>query len=164
MIYTVQTTVCIYTNSRSSMHYIFHAWKAHGYFHSEQALISIMGTMKPKRENKKSAYISSLCDHLICTDQCIMWAVTGSQPLTVILLFQCKVSWLSLGSLHWCSQLKCSPCTAVDEDHSQNRLLPFCWPCCGVGNPQQRCGTKLAEVSSILYLCSWNCRECMNAG
>lgn len=111
------------------------------------------GKMKPKRENKKSAYISSLCDHLIYIDQCIMRAVTGSQPLIFILLCQCKVSWLRLGRLHWCFQLKRFPCRAVEEDHSQNRLLPFCWPCCGVGNPQQRRGSKLAEVSSVLYLC-----------
>lgn len=145
------------------MHFIFHAWKARGYFHWEQSLILVMGTMKPKRENKKSAYISSLRDDLICTDQCIMWVVTGSQPLIVI-LFQCKVSWLSLDSLHWCFQLKCFLCTAVGEDHSPNRLLPFCCSCCGVGSPQQRCGSKLAEVSSILYLCSWNCREYLNTG
>jgi len=54
------------------MRYMFHAWKAWRCFHSEQTLILAMGTMKSKRENKKSAYISSLCDHLICTDQCTM--------------------------------------------------------------------------------------------
>lgn len=88
------------------MCYVSYAWKARGYFHSEQSLILVVGTMKPKTENKKSAYISSLCNHQICIDQCIMQAVTDSQLLIVILLFQCKVSWLSLGSLHWYFLLK----------------------------------------------------------
>lgn len=63
------------------MCYIFLAWKARWCFYSEQDLSLVMGTMKPRGENEKSAYISSFCDHLLCTAPCIMRAVTGSKPL-----------------------------------------------------------------------------------
>lgn len=117
----VQTTVCTYTNSRSSMRYVFLALKARLCFHSEQDLSLAMGTMKSRRENKKSAHISSLCDHLLCTAQCIMRAVTGSQPLIVILLFQDKVSWHSTDSLHWCFQLS----LCCSRSGSLTKQVPF---------------------------------------
>lgn len=62
---------------------------------------------------------------------------------------QCKVSWFSLDQPSLVLSVKCFPCTAVDEDHSQSDPEG---PATRVGNTLQRCGIKLAEISSILSL------------
>lgn len=93
-------------------------------------------------ENKKSAYICFLWELLACIDQCTMWAVRGSQPL-IVLLFQCKVSWLSLVFISAFSSfsLQCHRSVSITE---QAPSLLLAWY--GVCNTQERCSTKLAEA------------------